>query len=287
MEKRTWVKKGAELKNEIDTILVPEGQLALWHFGQCGFIIKSSNLVVAIDIVLSDLYDKEGKSRRLFAPPFEPKDCPHIDYICCSHSHADHLDVQTLQGVLDQYPDAKGIVPAANRQMVGMLDPRQVLFARQEEQFFLSSACHLKTVAVAHEEYTFDEQGNSLYLGFIFDFGPLSLFHGGDLIVEPLIQKKIEDRPCLDIMLLPINGRDAQRQARGIIGNMDSREAALFASKTRARLLIPTHFDMFAANGADLNDFAFVLKESFPSVRYQIPQLGKMIGYTKRDNEVR
>jgi hypothetical protein len=36
---------------------------------------------------------------------------------------------------------------------------------------------------------------------------------------------------------------------------------------------------MFAANGADLNDFAFVLKESFPSVRYLVPQLGKRIWF--------
>jgi L-ascorbate metabolism protein UlaG (beta-lactamase superfamily) len=279
MEKRTWVKKGAELKNEIDTTLLPEGQLALWHFGQCGFIIKSSDLVVAIDLVLSDLFDKEGKSRRMFAPPFEPQDCPRLDYICCSHSHADHLDVQTLQGVLAQYPEAKCIVPASDRQMVGMLDPRQVLLARQEEQFFLSSACQLETVAVAHEAFAYDEQGNSLYLGFLFAFGPLSLFHGGDLMLEPSVLEKIATCPPFDIILLPINGRDESRHLGGIVGNMDSKEAALFASKTKARLLIPTHFDMFAANGADLNDFAFVLKESFPSVRYLVPQLGKRIWF--------
>ncbi len=281
MHARTWVMKGPGLKNEIDNSLVHEGQLAMWHIGQCGFIIKSVHLVVAIDLVLTDLLDKMGNPRTLFPPPFKPQDSPKIDYICCSHAHADHLDIQTIQGVLKANPQARCIVSAAHKNLVKVLDPLQVLFVQQDEKYDLAPNCSLEPITVAHEEYSFDDLGNSQYLGFLFDFGSIKLFHGGDSIAEPILEHRMLQELPLDCIMLPINGRDEQRHMRGIIGNMDSREAITFAGEIQAKLFIPTHFDMFAANGADLEEFVFILNEINPSLPYHIPQLGKIFTYTK------
>ncbi|WP_320128846.1 MBL fold metallo-hydrolase [uncultured Sphaerochaeta sp.] len=281
MEIRKWIKKGAELKKEIDEALVCDGQLALWPIGQCGFIIKSTDLVVGIDLVLSDLFDKQGKSRRLFAPPFEPKDCPHLDYLCCSHAHADHLDLGTVQGVLLSNPDAKCIVSAAHGNLLKKVDPAQVLLVRQEEKLVLSSTCSLEAVAVAHENYVFDEQGNSQFLGFLFDFGSIRLFHSGDAILEPVLANRMQKARPLTILLLPINGRDERRHQEGIIGNMDAAEAISFARAVQAKLLVPTHFDMFAANGADPAVFASLMQENCPEILYHIPLLGEQFRYGK------
>ena len=281
MTTRTWIKKGSELKHEINTTVVQEGHLALWHIGQCGFIIKSSRLVVAVDLVLTELLDKEGRPRTLFPPPFEPQDSPKIDYICCTHSHADHLDFKTIEGVLKANPRAKCIVSPDNKHLIRALNPLQMLFSRQEDLIPLSSDSSLKAIAVAHEEYGFDEKGNSQYLGFLFEFGSIKLFHGGDAIAEPILEKRIQDELPLDVIMLPINGRDEERHERGIIGNMDSREAISLANRIQAKLFIPTHFDMFASNGADLDEFVLILNEVNPSLPYHIPELGKMFTYGK------
>ena len=48
--------------------------------------------------------------------------------------------------------------------------------------------------------------------------------------------------------LLPINGRDAEREARGIVGNMDAAEAVELALAIGATRLVPYHWDGFAGN---------------------------------------
>ena len=60
----------------------------------------------------------------------------------------------------------------------------------------------------------------------------------------------------IDIQLLPINGRDAKRYSENCIGNMTYQEAADFAGEVGASLVLPGHWDMFAENSADPEDFA-------------------------------
>ena len=52
----------------------------------------------------------------------------------------------------------------------------------------------------------------------------------------------------MDVVLLPINGRDAERESRGIVGNMDAAEAAELALDRRGSRLVPYHWDGFAGN---------------------------------------
>ena len=52
----------------------------------------------------------------------------------------------------------------------------------------------------------------------------------------------------IDVALLPINGRDPAREARGIVGNLGAREAAWLASQAAVDLVIPMHHDLFARN---------------------------------------
>ena len=53
-----------------------------------------------------------------------------------------------------------------------------------------------------------------------------------------------------DVALLPINGRDAEREARGIVGNMDQAEAVELAAEIGATTLVPYHWDGIEGNTA-------------------------------------
>ena len=51
-----------------------------------------------------------------------------------------------------------------------------------------------------------------------------------------------------DVAFIPVNEQNYFRARRGIIGNMSVREAFQFAEEIGARSVVPTHWDMFAAN---------------------------------------
>ena len=48
--------------------------------------------------------------------------------------------------------------------------------------------------------------------------------------------------------LLPINGRDPERESRGIVGNMDAAEAVELALDLGTSRLVPYHWDGFRGN---------------------------------------
>jgi len=76
------------------------------------------------------------------------------------------------------------------------------------------------------------------------------VYHAGDTIVRDELTTALEDLD-VEVALLPINGRDADREARGIVGNMDAAEAVDLALAIGATRLIPMHWDGFAGNTVD------------------------------------
>ena len=64
-------------------------------------------------------------------------------------------------------------------------------------------------------------------------------------------------------MLVPINGRDAERYLRNCIGNMTFQESVDLAGELMPRLVIPGHWDMFPGNTADPTDFSTYLEAKY------------------------
>jgi L-ascorbate metabolism protein UlaG (beta-lactamase superfamily) len=80
--------------------------------------------------------------------------------------------------------------------------------------------------------------------------GGVRVYHAGDTILfDGLVERLRELR--IDLALVPINGRDDEREAQGIVGNMDAHEAARLASDIDADAVVPIHWDMFAGNPGD------------------------------------
>jgi L-ascorbate 6-phosphate lactonase len=74
-----------------------------------------------------------------------------------------------------------------------------------------------------------------------------TLYHAGDTIVTRELIDALDDR-CIDVALLPSNGRDYFREEQDITGNMNANEAIALARRIGARLVIPYHWDGFAGN---------------------------------------
>jgi L-ascorbate 6-phosphate lactonase len=88
--------------------------------------------------------------------------------------------------------------------------------------------------------------GGPRFVGYAFRGQP-SVYVAGDTIVTDEVASSLS-RLEIEVAMLPINGRDPEREAQGIVGNMDAGEAVELALATGATRLLPYHWDGYAGN---------------------------------------
>jgi len=167
-----WYKEGEALLQEIDHTNLASDALVIWYIGQMGIIVKAGGLTVCMDPVLNDLCDSEGISRRNYMPPFDGTQLKGIDYVFCSHNHADHINLETLLPLHQVNPAAKFIVPDPEVHVLidGGISEKVVIGAKEKETIKLTEKVQVCPIAAAHETYVTDEQGNQRNLGYVLDF---------------------------------------------------------------------------------------------------------------------
>ncbi len=126
-----------------------------------------------------------------------------------------------------------------------------------------------------HKEFLGIEQNN-----YIFEGAGFTVYFGGDSLPTPHLAEVARRFPRIDVALLPINGRDAYREAQGLVGNMDVREAAELADRIGADLLIPTHYDMFARNPGYPDLLVRIVREEHPRISVLVPSRERPFIYT-------
>jgi L-ascorbate metabolism protein UlaG (beta-lactamase superfamily) len=230
-----------------------EGRSRLWWLGQSGFLVVTPQATVLFDPYLSDSltikYATTDKPHtRVTERVIDPGLLTGIDVITSSHNHTDHLDAETLLPLFAANPQAKLVIPRANRGFVlgrlGAVEDRLVAIDAGESTGVGEITFH--GIAAAHNTVERDENGCCKFLGFVARFGGRSFYHSGDTLMhDGLIPALAPFRP--DVAFLPINGNQPQRR---VAGNLDGREAAELARQIHAGLAIPHHFDLFAFNTA-------------------------------------
>jgi L-ascorbate 6-phosphate lactonase len=113
------------------------------------------------------------------------------------------------------------------------------------------------------------------WLGYILQLNGVTLYHAGDTILYDGLVERLRTH-SIDIACLPVNGRDGWRERRGMIGNLDGREAAELAVAVNAEVLIPMHNDMFAANHVSPAILADFLDRTYPRQKYHWLQPGEL-----------
>ncbi len=126
-------------------------------------------------------------------------------------------------------------------------------------------------IEVAHEEYRYDAQGKPECYGYVVDTPAGAIFHAGDAVLtEKLANDLLGLHKHFKMLMLPINGRGRP----GIIGNMNIDEAISLALNIQPDYLVPTHWDLFKENGADIS--LFVDKANAAGLSYLIPRPGEV-----------
>lgn len=274
---------GSLRKKILDTRLL-DGQIALFYLGQVGYIIKYADRYILIDGYLSDYVDRHVASelvpwKRRYPAPMSPEELDFVDYVFCTHAHYDHADPDTLSVIARVNQKARYFVTSAIKEVLcGYGIPKDTITGlTANAPYSLSDHISVTAIPSAHEELHQNENGDYEEVGFRFTLGSVTLFHGGDGCPYDGLEDALTGT---DILILPINGKDYYRRyVCDIIGCFDSREAVTLAKNVGAKLLIPTHFDLYDVNCVNPAHFVDTLGALNPEQCYHIFKPGERYIY--------
>ncbi|MFN2519631.1 MAG: MBL fold metallo-hydrolase [Candidatus Limnocylindria bacterium] len=244
----------------VATARPPSGAVAILRLGQSGFALRAGGVTLLVDPFLSARPD-------LLAPPVAgPEDLGAIDAVLATHEHPDHLDVASWPRFASAGPAVRFVVPEplVDRVSAAVLSDR-VIGAAVDRRIDVAGA-RIHPVPASHgvhvaDAYTFGREhsnGYHRYLGYVFELAGVRLYHAGDTVRYEGDAERLRAYD-IDVALLPINGRDAEREARDIVGNLGPVEAADLAAAAGIPVVVPMHHDTVAGNTgrvADLFEYA-------------------------------
>jgi L-ascorbate metabolism protein UlaG (beta-lactamase superfamily) len=260
----------------------PLNEVQFAWIGQAGFIFKFRNKLLIIDPYLSDYLSKKYKGKifphiRLIEIPINPEKITNVDYIICSHSHSDHMDPETISILSNENPEAKIVVPAAEKNEALNRGARhsQIVLMNDGGILKLTEDLKIFAIAAAHEKLKINQKGEHHFLGFIIDFEGIKIYHSGDCIpYEGLVQRLSQME--IDLALLPINGRDEFRLTNNIAGNFLAEEVLDLCKATKIENLLVHHFGMFAYNTVEDDVLENLRNLNSPQLQIIIPEINKI-----------
>lgn len=249
--------------------------MKITSLGQAGYLFESEAMRFLIDPYLSNYVVTSGIGdarlfSREFPAPIKPDDLIGINAIFVTHDHADHCDPDTIIPILGQNPDCIviGPQPVLDHLRKAGIDQKNLRLA---PVFKTHSVGSLKYTSLPSAHYGLDQDpitGEFPNLGFVLDVEGIILYHSGDTILyDGLEGLLLKSSTHYDVCMLPVNGRDAKREAMGMIGNLHPEEALHLADTLNTKVLIPMHNDLFKVNQLDPQRLNKHAEEKYPNLR--------------------
>jgi L-ascorbate metabolism protein UlaG (beta-lactamase superfamily) len=268
--------------SRVAALALGERQVAMWWHGQSSFLLRGASATVLVDPFLAAHPD------RVVPPPFAPEDARGIDLVLITHDHLDHLDDAALPGIAAASPAARFVLPepvAGRLTDLGIAEER--VLPAQPGRALEVSGVRIEPVPACHgvdpaDAYSFGRElsgGLVRYLGYVLDVSGVRLYHAGDTVHYDGIEETVRAL-APEVALLPINGRSGDREAVGIVGNLDEREAVELAAAIGVALLVPMHFDMFAGNPGDPGKVVDLASKAHPDLAVLVLSRERPFVYT-------
>jgi len=170
--------------------------IAIWWVGNAGWLIKSNEVLIGIDLDLEP-------ARKLQPPPVTAQElAPELDVAFVTHHHGDHCNVSTL-AALAQGGKCVFVLPQTCRKQVARLGiPQSHLLAPEPGRPFEVKGVRVEPTHAIHGNQDFtvltrepDFIDSIRYnCGYVFTMQGTRLFHPGDSVLteEHLALKKID-----------------------------------------------------------------------------------------------
>ena len=242
-------------------------------YGQSGFGLAAGDSRVLIDPFLTDRPD------RRYRPPATAADFADVTLVLCTHEHVDHLDLPFLRefGAVNETARIVVPLPVVEFAAAGGIDRARLTGAVPGEELHDRDVT-VHPVPARHGTggdepvvYEFASgDGPVRFLGYVLEIGGIRFYHSGDCLVYPELPATLAAL-APDVLMIPINGRDHMREARGIVGNMNETEAAWLCAEVNPAYVIPMHYECIAGNTGDPGHFTTLVRESDAPATVLVP----------------
>lgn len=249
---------------------------AFWWLGQHSFIVKVAGKVFYIDPFFA------AWESRQTPPLLTPETAKLADYILVTHGHGDHLCPESLAGMVTASPKALFLCPKTEKERLkteaGVPEAR--IHALTGKETFETDGLKISAIIAKHEFFDEHPELGNPYLGYVVQIGELSFYHAGDTIPYDGLFTTLQGYPRLNVVFLPINGRDAERFSRNCAGNLTFQESVELAGDLKVHLAVPSHYDMFVGNQENVNKFTTYLEAKYPDVPYWVGAAGSRVTFS-------
>jgi len=228
------------LRMAMGKLRVPAGKIAVCPLGQSSFLLKSpGGFVLALDPYLSNSCRAVGRPlginmNRLHPPPLPPSELVGVHGYILTHTHADHLDWETLR----PYRRAGGHGPYVGPPEVCEKLSQEGIPQSEIRMIWPNREVRIGDFAL-RATFAIPFGGDDLtHVGYLIRVprGPVLYFTGDTRWHEKLPSYVKDRRP--DVLFTVINP----------FGNLDPGQAAQLAKELRVRQVIPCHHDLFPDN---------------------------------------
>ena len=181
----------------------------------------------------------EGKER-IYIDPFRLEETSRAGIVFITHTHADHLDLASLERIVDE----RTVIVCSSdaHSKLAKLGPERIVMMRPGDHTQVRGVqVHATPAYNTDKPYHPKENG---WLGFIIEIEGVRVFHTGDLDDLP----ELAEIPC-DILFVPVSGMYV----------MTADEAARFARRIEHRLAVPIHYGSVVGTLADAERFASLI----------------------------
>jgi L-ascorbate 6-phosphate lactonase len=256
------------LMRQIRNFRVEKGAVAMWWFGQNGYIFKSpEGTLVSVDLYLTDscaTLSAEIDLRRVVPVLVAPEDLD-VDIFTCTHNHQDHTDPDTIRAL--RHKDTMhfvGPMPTCEVYAAERVENNRIVRVWPKSEFEARDFRMMGTFALPTDDTDLN------HMGFIFQFGGgPKIYITGDTDFHELLGAARKQQP--DVIITCINGG---------FNNLSHWEAAQVVGMVKPKVAIPCHYDMFADNRIDPKQFRAAMAMQGVKVGYQELKHGEPFIYS-------
>jgi L-ascorbate 6-phosphate lactonase len=251
------------LMKQIREYRVEKGSVAIWWLGQNGFIFRSpEGTLASVDLYLTDscaTLRTDIDLNRAVPILITPEEL-EVDIFTCTHNHQDHTDPYTIRAL--HHKDTThfvGPIPTCEVYAAEGIEQSRIVRAWPKSEYEERDFRTIGTFALPTDDTDLN------HMGFIFQFGHgPKIYITGDTDFHELLGAAGKHEP--DIMITCINGG---------FNNLSHWEAAQVVGMVKPKVAVPCHYDMFADNRVDPQQFRAQLAIQGVSAKYQELEHGK------------
>lgn len=240
--------RGIDVASQINNTRPSEGEMDIFWLGNASFALRlPESGVILIDPYFSDSLGTAKGWHRLFPPPFDPQ-AVVPDLAVITHDHLDHLDPATVRQ-LKCNPSTRFLAPPSCCERLLELGVPNERLTEVRPGDELETPGLRVVIVPAHHLHPLGPRPDAI--GVIVRGKGCSLYHSGDTEYVVPVQEAVQAAGGADVALLPINGR---------LGTMSAADAAVFAGRIDARVVIPMHYGLFKENSGDPYEMVYWLR---------------------------